>query len=426
MIVGADHERKKMEVVNKVRERKRTLDIQKIRKDFPMLQTKIEGKPLVYLDSAATGQKPQAVIDKLVNFYTKEYAKPKEEHELSKKVTKELEDTRSRVAEFINASSSKEIIFSRGCTEAINMIALSFERDMLQKGDEILITELEHHANIIPWQMACQTTGARIKVAPITPTGELDMEVFEQLITDKTKLIAVSHSSHVLGTVLPIREITKLAHKRNIPVMVDGAQAAPHMRVDMKELDCDFYTFSGHKMGSPSGVGVLYGKKKWLEKMMPAEGGGDMTKKVGFEKSEYAELPDKMEAGTMPFGEIIAFGEGIKYLEEIDMDLTKEYEIGLMHYATEKLSEMEEITIFGTAPEKEPVISFDIKGKKVKKLEKFLSDEYNISIRTGDLTAQPLMEVLGVKELARISFCYYNTEGEIDYFISALKKFLKH
>jgi cysteine desulfurase/selenocysteine lyase len=415
-----------MEAVEKIfRPSGDALNIEKIRKDFPMLHTKQKGNPLVYLDSAATGQKPEAIIEKLKNFYTREYAKPKEEHELSKKVTKELEDARSKAADFIGAGSSKEIIFTRGCTESINVVATGFARGLLNKGDEILITAMEHHANIIPWQMACETTGARLVVAPITKTGELDMKAFEKLITKRTRLVSVVHSSHVLGTILPISEITSLAHKWDIPVLVDGAQSAPHMPVDMQELDCDFYTFSGHKMGSPSGVGILYGKKAWLEKLPPGEGGGDMAKKVTFEKTEYADLPEKFEAGTSPFAEIICFGALIDYLNELDMKKTSAYEKELLHYAEEKLSMIDKLTIMGAAPEKEPVISFAIDGIKMKKLEKEMSQEYNIMIRTGDMTAQPLLEVLGVKELARVSFCYYNTRGEIDYFISALKNFLK-
>jgi cysteine desulfurase/selenocysteine lyase len=401
------------------------LDIESIRRDFPMLQTKREGKPLVYLDSAATGHKPKRVMDKLIELYTSGYAKPKEENEPSKKITKEHEQARKKVADFMGASSPEEIIFSRGCTEAINMVSTGFARGLLNEGDEILITEMEHHANIVPWQMACETTGARLIIAPILANGELDMQAFEKLISKRTKIISVVHSSHVLGTILPIEEITHLAHKQNIPVLVDGAQAAPHMPVDMAKLDCDFYCFSGHKLGSPSGVGVLYGKKKWLEQLPPAEGGGDMASKVSFEKAEYAPLPEKFEAGTSPFVEIIAFGELLDYLKEIDMKKTSLYEQDLMAYTTEKLLAIDGLSIAGLAPEKEPVISFQIKGVKLKKLEKHLSDNYNIIIRAGDLTAQPLMEVLGVKELARVSLCYYNTKGEIDYFVAALKDFLK-
>ena len=414
-----------MAIVKKREAKTQGFNVQKIRKEFPMLKTKMNGKTLVYLDSAATGQKPARVIKCINEFYTKEYAKPNEEHELSQKVTKGVEDTRKKVADFLNASSPKEIIFSRGCTEGINIIASSFARGVLKRGDEVLITQLEHHANIVPWQMACETTGARLKVAPITPTGELDMDVFETMITGKTKIISVSHSSHVLGTVLPIKQITKLAHKRGIPVHVDGAQTAPHMPVDMKELGCDFFTFSGHKMGSPSGVGVLYGKKKWLNQIPPSEGGGDMAKKVSFTDSYYADLPKKFEAGTMPFGEIIAFGVMIDYLNEMGMDKSKQYELKLLEYATDQLSQIPGLTIYGSAPEKEPVISFSVKSVKPKKLEKFLSDEHNINIRSGDMTAQPLMEILGEKELIRLSLCYYNTMGEIDLFVAALKEYMK-
>jgi len=401
------------------------LNVGMIRKEFPMLQKKVQDKPIIYLDSAATGQKPARVIDRLQQFYKTEYAKPKEQNELSQKVTEELDNTRKKVARFMGASSSKEIVFTRGCTEAINIVATGFSRGLLKKGDEILITALEHHANIIPWQMACQVTGARLVVAPILPNGELDNEAFKKRITDKTKLISVSHSSHVLGTILPVKEIVKWAHKHDIPVLLDGAQAAPHMPVNMKDLDCDFYTFSGHKMGTPTGVGVLYGKKEWLNKLPPGEGGGDMAKKVSFIETEYAALPEKFEAGTSPFAEIISFGTLIDYLEEIDMEVTSEYEKDLLHYATERLSEIDEVNIVGTAAEKEPVLSFYIKGMKMVKLEKDLSDRHNIILRGGDLTAQPLMEILGVKELARISFCYYNTKGEIDFFVDALKQYLK-
>lgn len=406
------------------KERKGRLDIEAIRREFPMLEHRQNGKVLVYLDSAATGQKPRRVMDRLYTFYTQEYAKPKEEHSLSQRVTQELEETRSKVARFMGASSSKEIVFTRGCTESLNIAAGSLAKGLLREGDEVLITQLEHHANIVPWIMACREAGARLVVAPITPSGELDLPAFERLVNERTRVVAVSHSSHVLGTILPVQEIGRMAHRYDAAFLVDGAQTAPHMPIDMQEIDCDFYTFSGHKMGTPSGVGVLYGKKKWLEKLPPLEGGGDMATQVTFTGFEDAGLPEKFEAGTSPFAEIIAFGTLIDYVNTLDMKQTSAYEKELLHYATERLSVIPGLTIMGTAPEKEPVLSFHIEGKKMKKLEQYMSREHNIMIRSGDLTAQPLMEVLGVKELARISFCYYNTMAEVDSFVAALLRFL--
>jgi cysteine desulfurase / selenocysteine lyase len=402
----------------------RGLDIERIRKDFPLLTKRISGKPVIYFDSAATGQKPMVVMERLQQFYSSEYAKPQEKHKLSKNVTSELDDARSKIADFFGARD-KEIVFTRGCTEAINLVAGGFARGLLKSGDDVLVTALEHHANIVPWQMACEQSGARLRVIPITSSGEPDMRAYEKMLTRRTKIVAVAHTSHVLGTILPVKEMAKLAHKKNIPLLVDGAQAAPHMPVDFKELDCDFYTLSGHKMGSPTGIGILYGKKKWLDKLPPSEGGADMSKKVSFEKTEFNPPPAKFEAGTPPFAEIIAFGELISYLEKLDMEKTSEYEKDLLDYATEKLSAIDQVVIHGTAPEKEPVISFQLLKKDVKKLEKYLSDKHNIFGRAGDLSAQPLMETLGVKNLYRVSFCYYNTYNEIDKFIRALNEFIR-
>ena len=400
-------------------------DIKKIREDFPMLQKTIDGKQLIYLDSAATGQKPEVVMKRLYQYYTEEYAKPKEAHSLSQQTTKELEDVRSKVASFIGADSGEEIVFSRGCTESINMVAGGFGRSLLKEGDEIVITQLEHHANIIPWQIACEQSGAKIKVVPIDSNCELDIDAYRKILSSKTKVVAFLHSSHVLGTLLPAKQLIEIAHEKDIPVMVDGAQTAPHMPVNMKDLDCDFYTFSGHKMGSPSGVGILYGKKEWLKKSPPFEGGGDMAEKVTFEDFKPAAIPHKFEAGTMPFAEIIAFGTLLDYLSELNMEHTAAYEQELLSYATEQLSQVEDVTIFGTSTDKEPVLSFNIKNKDVKKLEKFLNDAYNITTRAGVLSAQPLMKVLGIDGLLRLSFCYYNTKEEIDTCIGAIEEFIK-
>jgi cysteine desulfurase/selenocysteine lyase len=401
------------------------LNIQRIRKEFPMLDNRINGKQLIYLDSAATNHKPKRVLDRLYQFYSEEYAKPKESHSLSQKATEMMEEARNKMAVFINARSEKEIVFNRGCTEGINMVAGGFERGLLKAGDEILITALEHHANIVPWQMACEQTGAVLKVVPITSSGEIDLNVYETAITDKTKIIAFSHSSHVLGTMLPAKEMVAIAHKRNIPVMLDGAQTAPHKPIDMQDLDCDFYVFSGHKMGMPSGVGVLFGKEEWMKKLPPYEGGADMTEKVTFEKPSYAKGRMKFEAGTMPFAEIIGLGTLLDFLQELDMNKTSAYETELMEYATTLLSSIDGVKIMGSAAEKEPVISFNIAGKDVKELEQFLNNEYNISVRAGDLTAQPLMNILGVKALLRVSFCYYNTTEEIDILAGAVEEFMK-
>jgi len=401
-------------------------NVEKVRKEFPILSKKINGKQLIYFDSAATGHKPKRVIDKLYSFYLEEYGKPNEKHTLGKEATKEMDDARSKVASFIGASK-KEVIFTKGCTEGINIVAGGFARGILRKGDIVLITELEHHSNIVPWIMACETTGAELRVIPILPSGELDMKVFEKMLTKKVKIISVSHSSHVLGTVLPIREITKMAHKRDIPVLVDGAQYAPYAKIDVKKLDCDFYTFSGHKMGSPSGIGVLYGKSSWLEKLPPYEGGNDMAKEVRFEEAVFANIPQKFEAGTQPFAQIIAFGELIDFLNEIDMEKSSQYEQELLKYATERLFEIEKVKVIGVAREKEPVISFYLDSMDVKDLEKFLDEKYNIAVRAGELSAQPLMKVLDIpdSQLLRVSLCYYNTFDEIDVLIRAVKRFIK-
>jgi cysteine desulfurase/selenocysteine lyase len=405
--------------------RKHGLDISQIRKDFPMLKKKIDGKQIIYFDSAATSHKPKTVMDRLYKFYTEEYAKPNESHSLSKQATKEMEDARKKMASFIGASSEDEIVFSRGCTESINMVAGGFENGLLKEGDEILITALEHHANIVPWQLACEQTKARLKVVPVNDKGEPDMEAYEKALGRKTKIVAVSHTSHALGNKLPVKAMIKLAHKKGIPVMVDGAQAAPHMPVDMQELGCDFYTFSGHKMGSPSGVGVLYGKKAMLKKLPAYEGGADMSTKVTFEKPVIAKPPTKFEAGTQPFAEIIAFGTLLDYVNDLDMEKTEAYEQALLSYATEKLSAISRVQIKGTTGEKEPVLSFALDKLDVKKLERFLNDEYNMDVRAGDLTAQPLMKILGEPGLLRASFCYYNTLQEIDTLADAVNDFIK-
>jgi cysteine desulfurase/selenocysteine lyase len=401
------------------------LDIEKIRSDFSMLSQKLNGKPLIYFDSAATSPKPNVVLERLHQYYSTEYGKPKEVHELSKGSTEAMEDVRAKIAKMIGAEKPKEVIFTKGCTEAINIVANGFSRSLLNAGDEIIISQLEHHANIVPWHMACRLSGAVLKVAPLTPDDDLDLNQLESMITDRTKIISVSHSSHVLGTIFPIKQIAEIAHKRGIALLADGAQAAPHMPVNMQELDCDFYSIAGHKMGTPTGLGFLYGKEEWLNKIAPLQGGGEMAKEVTFESSAYAEIPTKFEGGTTAFAQIIATGTLVDYLHELDMGKTAQYEEELLYYAVDKLSKVDRVNIFGKAPEKEPLVSFNIEGLDVKKLESYLNAEWGIAVRAGELTAQPLMKLLGAKSLIRASFGYYNTFDEIDTFIDAVETFIK-
>jgi cysteine desulfurase/selenocysteine lyase len=400
------------------------LDVKKIRSDFPMLKEKINGKPLIYFDSASTNHKPQVLIDRLVELYTKEYGKTEESHTYGKRMTEAYEETRARFAKFLNAREPKEVVFTSSCTASINLVANGFARTILKAGDEVVISMLEHHSNIVPWQMACEQTGAKLVVAPIKDTGELDMEAYANLLSDKTKIVSICHSSNVLGTITPIEEIVQLAHAKGIPVLIDGAQTAPHMKVDMQEIDCEYFVFSVHKMGGPAGIGVLYGKSDWLDKLPPQWGGEAMADSVTFTNTSYKPVPKKFEAGTPPFEEIVACGVLIGYIEALGMDKTEQYEEELMLYAEHRLAEIEQVKIYGTAPVKEPVVSFDLPGMDVKELERYLNDEFNIAVKAGELTAQPLMKHLGVKGLLRLAFCYYNTREEIDIFMDALEAFI--
>jgi cysteine desulfurase/selenocysteine lyase len=404
----------------------KTNGAEKIRTEFPMLRKRINRKPFIYFDNAATAHKPQVVLETLEKFYSSQYGKPKEEHFLGKEATNRMEEVRKKAADFIGASNEKTIVFTRGCTESINIVAGGFAKGVLKKGDEILITALEHHANIVPWQMACELSGAVLKVVPLIDTGEVDIKAYKQMLSEKTKIVAMVHASHVLGTILPVKQMIKWAHDKKIPVMLDGAQAVPHMPVNMEELDCDFYAFSVHKMGGPTGLGVLYGKKKWLQQIPSFEGGSDMAKKVTFEKYEYAEVPQKFEAGTMPFAEIIAFEALIDFLKKINMEKMFQYEQDLLHYAEKEFNQIEGLHMMGSSADKEAVISFHIGNNDVKLLEKYLSDDHNIFVRAGELSAQPLMKLLGVKGLVRVSFSYYNTKDEVDALVKALKTYLRN
>ena len=422
-VVGLIHKKENMETA-RAKKISNTNGVEKIRAQYPMLGKRINLKPFIYFDNAATCHKPQVVLNSLQKFYSDEYGKPNEEHALSKEATKRIEEVRKAVAKFIGAPSEKNIVFTRGCTESINIVAGGFAKGVLKKGDEVLISSLEHHANIVPWQMACEASGATLKVVPLIETGEVDIKAFKSLLSDKTKIVAVVHASHVLGTILPVKQMIKWAHEKNIPVMLDGAQAIPHMPVNMQELDCDFYTFSAHKMGGPTGLGVLYGKKKWLEQIPSFEGGSDMAKKVTFESYEYADVPQKFEAGTMPFAEIIAFESLIDFLERANMQKMFSYEQELLHYAEKQLNEIEGLYMMGSSADKEAVISFHIGENDVKLLEKYLNERHNIFVRAGELSAQPLMKLLGVKGLVRVSFSFYNTKEEVDTLVKALKTYL--
>ncbi|WP_255478786.1 aminotransferase class V-fold PLP-dependent enzyme [Rufibacter sp. XAAS-G3-1] len=419
-----------LEVKEKVKEaaqalKKPSFDVQRVRQDFPMLQQKLNGKPFIYLDSAASGQKPQVLIDRLSDFYANEYGKPNEQHTDSKNATEMLEETRQKVADLIKAKDSKEIVFVRGCTEAINVVASGFARGLLQEGDEIITTLMEHHANIVPWQMAAQDAGAVVKVVPITATGELDLAALENMISERTKIISLVHSSQILGTINPIKKITAMAHRKGVPVLVDGAQTAPHMPLDMQDLDCDFYTFSAHKMSGPTGVGVLYGKADWLEKLPPHNGGGEMAETVEFEKTTYSSPPKKFEAGTTSFADIIALGAVIDYHNALGMQAIADYEQELLEYGLEKLNQIKGLHILGSAPEKEPVVSFTIDGVDVKDLEKYLNNEWGIAVKAGNLASQPLMKHLNVDKALRASYCYYNTKEEIDTMNQAIEAYLQ-
>ncbi len=401
------------------------LDVQSIRKDFPILSQKIYGKPLVYLDNAATSQKPQPVIEALLRFYTQDCSNiHRGVHALSERATKAYEDARAKVQHFINAAESREIIFVRGTTEGINLVADAYGRKNVQAGDEVVISHMEHHSNIVPWQILCEEKGARLRVVPINDRGEFLLDEYEQMLNPRTRLVSVAHVSNALGTVNPVGPIIDLAHRRNIPVMLDGAQAVPHIKVDVQKLDCDFYTFSGHKMFGPTGVGILYGKARLLEEMPPFQGGGDMISSVTFEKTIYNKIPFKFEAGTPYIAGGIALGAAIDYLNAIGMDAIAEYEHGLLAYGTEALTTIPGLKLIGTAREKASVLSFILDGIHPHDIGTVL-DQEGIAIRTGHHCAQPVMDRFGVPATARASLAFYNTREEIDQLIVGLRKVLE-
>ncbi|AEF99658.1 cysteine desulfurase [Methylomonas methanica] len=399
--------------------------IEQIRADFPILGETVRNKPLVYLDNAASCQKPQAVIDSIVHTYSHEYANiHRGVHTLSVKATDRFEAAREKVRGFINAGNAKEIIFVRGATEAINLIAQSYGKSQLCAGDEIVISAMEHHANIVPWQMLCQQIGSVLKVAPMNQKGELIFEEFENLLGEKTKLVAIAHMSNALGTINPVEKIIAAAHAKNIPVLLDGAQAIPHMPVDVQALDCDFYVFSGHKLYGPSGTGVLYGKQALLEAMPPYQGGGDMIRTVTFEKTTYAGLPHKFEAGTPAIAEIIGLGAAIDYVTAIGMDAIAAYEAELLAYATEHAEQIKGMNIVGQAAEKGGILSFTLDHIHPHDIGTML-DSVGVAVRAGHHCAMPVMDFYGVPATARASFAMYNTREEIDILMQGIKSLIE-
>ena len=393
---------------------KAAFNVEAIRQDFPIFEQTMRGKPLVFLDSAASAQKPQAVIDRMASFYRDEYASiHRGVYQLSEVATFEFEKARGKLARFINAANPREIIITRNATESINLVAQTWGRKHLKRDDEILITEMEHHANIVPWQMLCEETGSKLVVVPLEEDGSLEEGAFEALLSERTKLVALSHVSNALGTINPIREMIAAAHAQGAPVLIDGAQAAPHLAIDVQELDCDFYAVSGHKVFGPSGVGFLYGKLDLLDAMPPYQGGGSMIHTVSFAKTTYAEVPARFEAGTPDIAGVIGLGVAVDYLTHVGMDAIAAWEHELLLYATEKLSAIDAVRIIGTAPDKAAVISFLIEGAHPHDIGSIL-DQHGVAIRAGHHCAQPVMERYGVPATARASFAFYNTKRDID------------
>ena len=394
--------------------------VEKIRADFPILQRVVNGRPLVYFDNAATSQTPQVVIDSIVNYYSHHNANiHRGVHTLSQDATDLYEEARSKVQKHFNAERSYEVIFTSGTTHGINMVASGFS-ELVTEGDEVVVSALEHHSNIVPWQMLCEKTGARLKVIPMMDNGTLDMSAFDELLSEKTKLVFCNHVSNALGTINPIKKIIDKAHSFGAAVLIDGAQATPHLKPDVKALDVDFYVASAHKICGPTGVGVLYGKESWLKKLPPYQGGGEMIETVTFKKTTYAGLPHKFEAGTPNICGGIAFGVALDYMNSIGFEAIALYEEELLLYATKKLQEIDALTIYGTSS-KTAVISFNIDGIHPFDIGAIL-DKFGIAVRTGHHCAQPIMDYYNIPGTVRASFAFYNTKAEIDVFIEALKK----
>jgi cysteine desulfurase/selenocysteine lyase len=397
-------------------------DVERIRQDFPALQQQVHGRPLVYLDNAATSQKPRAVLDALVAYYSFDNANVhRGVHLLSERATEAYEGARAHIQRHLNAASPREIVFVRQATEGINLVMASYGRRFVGAGDEIVISAIEHHANIVPWQMLCEEKGARLRVVPIDDRGDLLMEEYARLLGPRTKLVAMTQVSNALGTVTPIEDVVGLAHRQNIPVLIDGAQAVPHQPVDVRDLDCDFYVFSGHKAYGPTGIGVLYGKEHWLERMPPFQGGGDMIKSVTFEKTTYNELPYKFEAGTPHIAGAIGLAAGLEYIAGLGLEQIRDYEHELLAYGTELLSAIPGVRLIGTARHKAAVLSFVLDGVHAHDLGTIL-DQHGVAIRAGHHCAMPVMQRFGVPATARASLAFYNTRAELEALATAIEQ----
>lgn len=397
------------------------LNVDKIRKDFPILKRKVNGHPLVYLDNAATSQKPQVVIDAIVDYYSRYNANiHRGVHTLSQEATNAYEQAREKIQRHFNASKSHEIILTSGTTHGINLVATGFT-SFLERDDEIVVSALEHHSNIVPWQMLCERTGAQLRVIPMNEKGELDMQAYELLLGERTRLVFVNHVSNALGTINPIQRIIDKAHEVGAAVLIDGAQATPHIRPDVQELNCDFYTCSAHKLCGPTGVGMLYGKEEWLKRLPPYQGGGEMISEVTFEKTTYAELPHKFEAGTPNICGVIAFGVALDYLNGIGLENIAAYEKELLEYATNELIRIGDVTIYGTSRNKTAVLSFNINGVHPYDVGAII-DKLGIAVRTGHHCAQPVMDYYRIPGTIRASFSFYNTREEVDLFIGAVER----
>ncbi|BBJ24400.1 cysteine desulfurase [Candidatus Nitrotoga sp. AM1P] len=395
-------------------------DVERIRADFPILKLTVNDKPLVYLDNAASSQMPQQVIDRLVRYQTTQHANiNRAVHHLSEVATSEFEEARRKLQRFINANEEREVIFTSGTTDAINLVMHGYGRKFIGAGDEIILTTLEHHSNIVPWQMLAEEKGAKIRVVPINDAGELLIDEYEKLFNERTKFVGVMHVSNALGTINPVKEMIAFAHARGVPVLVDGAQAAPHMKVDVQDLDCDFYAFSGHKLCGPTGIGILYGRAALLENMQPFKGGGDMILSVAFEKTIYNTIPHKFEAGTPPIAAAIGLGAAVDYLSEIGMDAIAAHELALLEYATEQINSMPGVRIIGTAEHKAAVLSFAVDGVHPHDIGTLLNQE-GIAVRTGHHCAQPVMQRLHVPATSRASFAFYNSMDEVDALIAGI------
>ncbi|PKB73137.1 MAG: cysteine sulfinate desulfinase [SAR202 cluster bacterium Io17-Chloro-G7] len=400
-------------------------DVAKVQQDFPILKQTVNGKPLVYLDNAATSQKPQSVIDALVGYYTTDNANVhRGVHTLSQRATDHYEEAREKVRRFINAKDDREIIYVRGTTEGINLVAQTFGRENIHQGDEIIISAMEHHSNIVPWQILCEERGAVLKVIPVDDSGELLMDEYEALLSPRTKLVSVLHVSNALGTIIPAKRVVEMAHARGVPVLLDGAQAVPHCPVDVQDLDCDFYVFSGHKLYGPTGIGILYGKAEVLESMPPYQGGGEMIRSVTFEKTLYNVLPHKFEAGTPNIAGSIGLGAAIDYVEALGIERIGAHEHQLLEYGTELLARIDSVRIIGTAQDKSGILSFVMDGIHPHDIGTILDAE-GIAIRTGHHCAQPLMDRFGVPATARASLAFYNTKQDLDALAQALDRVLE-